>query len=141
MPKQVVESPDVFPLRKFKALDPPHGIPISMAVKARGAFMWAKQVPVNKQGESVAPGDMKTQTEQVLKNLAATVKAAGARMTDVAAITWYTTKIDAFYDSAASQLRTQYLPEPYPTSVVVEISRLARREWMVECMAIVNVPE
>jgi len=141
MSKEVVDSPDVFPLKDFENLDPPNGIPISMAVKARGTFMWAKQVPVSPQGESIGQGDAKAQTQQVLENLAATVKAAGATMADVVAITWYTTDIDAFYGSRSSQLRARYIPEPYPTSVVVEVSKLARPEWMVECLAVVGVPD
>ena len=141
MPKHIVESPDVFPLRNYAALDPPNGIPINMAVKATGALMWAKQVPVNPEGVSVGAGDALAQTRQVLANLAAMARAAGATMADVVAITWYVTDIDAFYASSSSQLRSRFIPEPYPTSVVVEISRLARPEWMVECLAVVNVPE
>ena len=141
MPKEIVDSPEVFPLKKFGALDPPNGIPINMAVKARGAFMWTKQVPVNPRGESVGKGDARAQTQQILQNLSAMVGAAGASMTDVVAVTWYVTDIEAFYDSNSSQLRARYIPEPYPTSVVVEVSKLARPEWMVECLAVVNVPE
>ena len=83
MPKEIIESPDVFPLRKYKNLDPPNGIPINMAVKTKGAVMYNKVVPVNQQGESVAPDDCLAQTRQVLENLAAMVKAAGAEMTDI----------------------------------------------------------
>ena len=141
MPKQIVASPEVFPLKNYAALDPPNGIPINMAVKASGALMWTKQVPVNPEGVSVGEGDALAQTEQILRNLAAMAKAAGAAMADVVAITWYVTDIDAFYASSSSQVRSRYIPEPYPTSVVVEVSRLARPEWMVECLAVVNVPE
>ena len=140
MPKQIVESPDVFPLKNYSTLDPPNGIPINMAVKASGAMMWTKQVPVNPQGLSVGEGDALAQTEQILRNLTAMTKAAGATMADLVAITWYVTDIDGFYASNSSQLRSQYIRQPYPTSVVVEVSKLARPEWMVECLAIVNVP-
>lgn len=141
MAKEIVDSPEVFPLRAFKNLDPPHGIPINMAVKATGALMWTKQVPVDPEGHSVGAGDVRAQTRQILANLTAMVKAVGAAMTDVVAVTWYVTDIEAFYASDSSQLRRQYLPEPHPTSVVVEISKLACPEWMVECLAVVNVPE
>ena len=141
MPKEIIESPDVFPLRKYKNLDPPNGIPINMAVKTKGAVMYNKVVPVNPQGESVAPDDCLAQTRQVLENLAAMVKAAGAEMTDIVATTWYTTDIDAYYGSDSSQLRREFIPEPYPTSVVVEISRLAQPEWKVELLAVVSVPD
>lgn len=141
MPKQIVESPEVFPLRKFRDLDPPKGIPINMAVKVKGALMWTKQVPVNERGQSVGEGNALLQTEQILKNLTAMVKAAGATMGDLVAITWYVTDIAAFYASNSSQLRAKHIPEPYPTSVVVQVSALACAEWMVECLAVVNVPE
>lgn len=141
MPKEIIESPDVFPLKNYKNLDPPHGVPINMAVKVSGAVMYNKVVPVNKEGVSVAPEDCLVQTRQVLENLAAMVKAAGAKMTDVVATTWYTTDIDAYYGSDASQLRREFFPDPFPTSVVIEISRLAQPEWKVEMLAVVSVPE
>jgi len=140
MPKQIVESPDVFPLKNYSSLDPPNGIPINMAVKASGTMMWTKQVPVNARGVSVGEGDALAQTEQILRNLTAMTQAAGATMADLVAITWYVTDIDAFYASNSSQLRSRHISQPYPTSVVVEVSKLACPEWMVECLAIVNLP-
>lgn len=141
MPKEIIETPEVFPLRKYKNLDPPHGIPINMAVKTSGAVMYTKQVPVDPDGVSVAPDDILVQTRQVLENLRAMVTAAGAEMTDLVAITWYTTDIDGYYGSDSSQLRREFMAEPYPTSVVVEISKLAQPEWKVELLAVVSVPE
>lgn len=141
MTKSIVDSPEVFPLRKFTHLDPPHGVPINMAVKAKGTFLFTKQIPLDADGNSVGAGDIKVQTRQTLDNLKATVRSAGAGMEDIATITWYTTDIEAYYGSASSQLRREYLPEPYPTSVVVEVSKLARPEWMVELHATVVVPD
>ena len=141
MPKQIVDSPQVFPLRKFGRLDPPHGIPINMAVKAKGSLLFTKQVPLDPEGRCVGEKDVKAQTRQVLENLKAMVAAAGATMQDVASILWFTTDIEAYYASDGSQLRREYLPEPFPTSVVVEVSKLARPEWMVELHATVVVPD
>ena len=57
MPKQIVESPEVFPLSKFSDLDPPNCVPINMAVKTEGATMYTKQVPVSPEGKSVGEGN------------------------------------------------------------------------------------
>jgi 2-iminobutanoate/2-iminopropanoate deaminase len=141
MSKQVIDSPRVFPLRNFTQLDPPHGVPINMAVKAKGTLLFTKQVPLDAQGNSVGINDIKEQTRQTLENLKAMVSAAGATMADLVAITWYTTAIDDYYSQAGSRLRREYLAEPHPTSVVVEVSRLAKREWMVELLAVVVVPD
>ncbi len=139
MSKQVVDSPQVFSLRNFNALD--GGIPINMAVKAKGTLMFTKQVPLDPQGKLVGGEDIKAQTRQVLENLKAMVAAAGASMVDIAAIQWYTTDIEAYYAQEGSRLRREYLREPFPTSVVVEVSKLARPEWKVELLATVVVPD
>ena len=141
MSKAIVSAPEVFPLRNMTRLDPPNGVPINMAVKAKGTFMFTKQIPLDSKGNSVGPGDIKVQTQQTLDNLRNTVKASGATMEDVVSITWYTTNIEAYYSSASSKLRREYLPEPHPTSVVVEVSKLAMPEWMVELHATVVVPD
>ena len=77
----------------------------------------------------------------MLENLKAMVEAAGATMADIAAIQWFTTDIEAYYAQAGSRLRREYLVEPFPASVVVEISKLARPEWKVELLATVVVPD
>lgn len=141
MSKQVVDCPQVFPLKKFGRLDPPNGVPINMAVKAKGTFLFAKQIPLDAQGNLVGDQDVRAQTRQVLENLKATVASAGATMADVVSILWFTTDIESYYAGAASQLRREYLQEPYPCSVVVEVSRLARPEWNVELHATVVVPD
>ena len=139
--KVVVESPKVYSLRNLKQMDEGHGVPISMGIKARGTFLFSKQVPVDSKGNSVGKDDMVVQTRQVLENLKAQVLEAGATMADVVSVTWYTTRIDDYYRSTSSRLRKEYFPEPYPTSVVVEVSRLALPEWAVELQAITVVPD
>ena len=141
MSKAIVDCPEVFPLRNLTRLDPPHGVPINMGVKAKGTFLFTKQIPLDIKGNSVGKGDIKEQTRQTLDNLRAMVHSAGAAMEDIVSITWYTTDIEAYYGSASSRLRREYLPEPHPTSVVVEVSKLAMPEWMVELHATVVVPD
>lgn len=141
MTKQIVDSPDVYALKDLTRLDPPHGVPVNMGVKARGTFLFTKQIPLDIRGNSVGPNDIKEQTRQTLDNLKAMVRSAGATMKDIVSITWYTTDIEAYYSSASSRLRREYLPEPHPTSVVVEVSKLAMPEWMVELHATVVVPD
>ncbi len=141
MTKEIVDCPEVFSLQKLSRLDPPHGVPINMGVKASGTLLFTKQVPLDIEGRSVGKDDIKVQTRQILENLTAMVKAAGATMTDVVSITWYTTDIEAFYSSASSRVRKEFLLEPYPTSVVVEISKLAMPEWLVEVHATAVVPD
>ena len=79
MSKQVVDSPEVFALKNFKTLD--GGVPINMAVKAKGTFLFTKQIPLDRHGKTVSPGgDILAQTRQTLENLKNTVLAAGATM-------------------------------------------------------------
>ena len=140
MAKQVVDCPEVFALKNFKNLD--GGVPINMAVKAKGTFLFTKQIPLDRDGKTVSPGgDILAQTRQTLENLKNMVLAAGATMKDVVAITWYVTDIEGYYGSNSSKLRREYLPEPHPTSVVIEVSKLASPEWKVELLATVVVPD
>lgn len=58
--------------------------PYNQAVLATGKLLFvAGQIPLNPQGELVATGEIKGQTQQVLENLKAILTAAGASFSDV----------------------------------------------------------
>ena len=88
-------------------------------------------------GNVVGIGDMAAQLEQIWRNLADILEAAGATGADfsrVVKFTIYVTDMDEY-------LRVRDISNPYyidkPAATLVEVSRLASPEMMVEIEAIV----
>ena len=88
------------------------------------------QVPRDKEGNVVGKGDMGAQIEQVGKNVAACLAAAGASLTDLVKTTTYVTDIDEFFKHA--HVRMRYFGPALPTSTTVEVRRLSHPDFLVE---------
>ncbi len=98
----------------------------------------AGQVALDRQGRLVGAGDLKAQATQVLENIKAICAAEGATMADIVEVTNYVTDMRAFHE--LTELRARYFPKDGPASVIVEVSRLALPEWMIEISAVVALP-
>jgi len=115
---------------------PPHFAaptgPWSPAVKAPPGEMLfiAGCVSVDEDGTVVAPGDIESQTHQVMKNFQAVVEAAGMTMGDVVKITNFLLDVRDYPAMAA--VRQQYLAEPYPASTMVQVSGFLYQGLLVE---------
>ena len=92
------------------------------------------QVPFDREGNVVGPGDMRAQLRQVGENVKAALEAAGATLEDLVKTTTYTTDIVEFFRH--TDVRAEYFGPALPTSTTVEVRRLARKEFMVEVEAI-----
>jgi 2-iminobutanoate/2-iminopropanoate deaminase len=97
----------------------------------------AGQVARDENGDTVGPGDMRAQIEQVGRNLEACLKAAGASLSDIVKTVTYVTDLDEFFKHA--DMRMRYLGPSGAVSTTVEISRLAGPGLMVEIEAIAVV--
>jgi 2-iminobutanoate/2-iminopropanoate deaminase len=95
------------------------------------------QVALNKAGEVVGKGDLRAQAVQTLENIRAILIANKADMEDIVQVTVYVTDIRAFDDIA--DIRLKYFPKDGPTSVIVEISKLALPELEIEISAVAAV--
>ena len=111
----------------------------SHAVKAMaGPLLFiAGQVAIDKQGKIVGKGDMKAQGVQVLENIKAILEANNATMDDIVKVTLYVTDMRA-YDEL-TEIRMKYFPKNGPASVIVEVSKLALPDLMVEIEAVAVV--
>ena len=58
--------------------------------------IFAGQLSVDAEGESVHPGDMGAQILQALDNVETVVRAAGLQPSDIVSLRYYTTDVDAF---------------------------------------------
>jgi 2-iminobutanoate/2-iminopropanoate deaminase len=95
------------------------------------------QVALDKTGRIVGKGDLRAQAIQVLENIRAILAANRASMKDVVQVTVYVTDMRAFNDIA--DIRLKYFPKDGPTSVIVEVSKLALPELEIEISAIAAV--
>jgi 2-iminobutanoate/2-iminopropanoate deaminase len=95
------------------------------------------QVALDRAGEVVGKGDLRAQAVQTLENIRAILVANNADMKDVVQVTVYVTDIRAFHEIA--DIRLKYFPKDGPTSVIVEVSKLALPELEIEISAVAAV--
>jgi reactive intermediate/imine deaminase len=130
--KSIVNSPEVAaPLK-------PH-YSNAVRVSAGPLLFIAGQIALDAQGRLVGKGDLRAQAVQVLDNIRAILRAAGADMQDVLKVTVYVTDMRAFEELA--DIRLRYFPQDGPASAIVEVSRLALPDLMIEIEAVAAVPE
>jgi reactive intermediate/imine deaminase len=110
----------------------------SVRVTAGPLLFIAGQISIDVQGRIVGAGDLRAQATQVLENIRAILRANGADMEDVVNVTVYVTDISAFHDIA--DIRLRYFPKDGPASAIVEVSKLALPELMIEIAAVAVVP-
>ncbi len=110
----------------------------AVRVSAGPLLFIAGQVALDAKGQLVGKGDLRAQAVQVLENIRAILRAAGADMQDVLKLTVYVTEIRAYEDLA--DIRLRYFPKNGPASAIVEVSRLALPDLMIEIEAVAAVP-
>jgi 2-iminobutanoate/2-iminopropanoate deaminase len=81
----------------------------------------------------VARGDVTGQAEQALKNMVAVLEAAGGRITDVAKVTVFLRNMED--RDAVAEVRRRFFGDHMPASTLVEVSKLARPDWLIEVEA------
>ena len=96
------------------------------------------QIAYDKDGKVVGAGDMKAQAEQVFKNLATALAAAGAKFSDVVKMNSYITDMSKV--QAVRDVRAQYFKDATPASTFVEVKGLVRPELLLEIEVVAVVP-
>jgi 2-iminobutanoate/2-iminopropanoate deaminase len=91
------------------------------------------QLARDKNGDIVAPRDMRGQIRQVGENLRNALEAAGATLNDLVKTTTFVTDIDEFFKHV--DVRHDYLGVGLPASTTVEVRRLSHPDLMVEIEA------
>lgn len=106
-------------------------------VEARGGrtLYISGQVALDSAGQLVGAGDFRAQVEQVFRNLQRALASAGASFDDVVKINIFVT--DASQVTALREVRSRYMSaNALPASTFVQVTALARPEWLVEIEAI-----
>jgi 2-iminobutanoate/2-iminopropanoate deaminase len=108
--------------------------------KVSGAMVFiAGQVALDAQGNLVGFDDFRQQTEQVFRNLATALKAAGAEFKDVAKMNIYV--LDTSELATLREIRDRFVNTANPpVSTLVGVTRLARAEFLVEIEAVAVLP-
>lgn len=98
--------------------------PYSQGVKANGFFFLSGQVALDPASGQLVGGDIRAQTEQVLKNLAAVLEAAGSSLAGVVKTTVFLADMDDF--AGMNEVYARFFPQPPPARATVEVARLPK---------------
>jgi 2-iminobutanoate/2-iminopropanoate deaminase len=129
MPRQTVTTPDA-----PKAIGP-----YAQAVSTSGRLVFCSgQIPLDpKTGEIVGAGDVREQTERVMQNLAAVLRAAGASFAQVAKTTIFLTDLQDF--AAVNEVYAKHVGESPPARATVQVAGLPRGASVeIEAIAVVE---
>ncbi len=94
----------------------------------------AGQTASDKDGNVVGKGDIEAQARQVFENIKAVLNEAGGSLDDLVMTTTYITDIK--YREGYNRIRNQYYKNTPPTSTLVVVKGLARKEYMIEIAGI-----
>ena len=90
----------------------------------------AGQTASDKDGNVVGEGDIEAQARQVFKNLSAVLEEAGGTLDNLVMTTTYIT--DRKYREGYNRVRGEYYKKSRPTSTLVIVKGLARKEYLIE---------
>jgi 2-iminobutanoate/2-iminopropanoate deaminase len=98
--------------------------PYSQAVKAGGLIFASGQIPTDPQTGQFVVGGIVEQTEQVLRNLAAVLEAAGSGLNRVVKTTVFLVDMQEF--AAMNEVYGKFFKEQPPARATVQAARLPR---------------
>lgn len=105
--------------------DAPQAIgPYSQAVAASGFIFVSGQIPLEPQTGEMISGDMREQTEQVMRNLEAVLQAAGTSLDLVVKTTVFLADMNDF--AAMNEVYGRYFEVEPPARATVQAARLPR---------------
>jgi 2-iminobutanoate/2-iminopropanoate deaminase len=110
--------------------------PYSQAIKAGGMVFCSGQIPIDPATGELVSVEIGAQTEQVFKNLAAVLAAAGCGFGDVVKTTVFLSDMNDF--AAMNEVYGRYFSENKPARATVEAARLPRDARVeIDCIAVV----
>ncbi len=109
-------------IRTETAPAPFQGAPYSQGVVAGDLVFVSGQLGIDPAQGRVVDGGIAEQTEQVMRNLAAILAAAGAALDDVVMTSIFLVDLQDF--QAMNEVYASHLSEPYPARATVQIAAL-----------------
>lgn len=98
--------------------------PYSQAIKAGGLVYLSGQIPLDPETMQIVEGDVRQQTERVLKNLKAVLEAAGSSLGKVVKTTVFLKDLSDFV--AMNEVYGSFFQDAPPARSTVEVARLPR---------------
>jgi 2-iminobutanoate/2-iminopropanoate deaminase len=96
----------------------------SPAIKAGNLLFISGQIPVDPTTGDLIQGDIAAQADQVMRNLTALLRAAGASFTNVVRTTVYLADMNDF--AGMNEVYSRYIVDPPPARATVQVARLPR---------------
>lgn len=125
-------------IRSSKLAEPSGHFSQAIAVPAKGVLVFVSGMTARRpDGKVVGVGDVEEQTRQVCENLKAALEAAGGTLDDVCRVDVYLRNIGD--RERVNKVRRQFWRGTPPASTLVEVSKLASPEFLVEISAIALV--
>jgi 2-iminobutanoate/2-iminopropanoate deaminase len=112
--RQVISAPDA--PKAMGAYSP--------AIKAGNLLFVSGQIPINPTTNELVGGDIMAQTEQVMRNLGALLRAAGVGFEHVVRTTVFLADLDDFADM--NEVYSRHVGAPPPARATVQVARLPR---------------
>jgi 2-iminobutanoate/2-iminopropanoate deaminase len=98
--------------------------PYSQAVRAGGFIFVSGQIPIDPATNELIVGDISAQTDRVLENLQAILKAAGSSLAKAVKVGVFLKDMSEF--AAMNAVYAKYFPENPPARATVEVARLPK---------------
>ncbi|MCS7079902.1 MAG: RidA family protein [Chloracidobacterium sp.] len=110
--------------------------PYAQAVRVGDWLFTSGQIPLDPATMTIVGDDVATQTRQVLKNLAAVVRAAGGDLSHVVKTTVFLKDLNDF--QAMNEVYATFFPSEPPARSTVEVARLPKDVRVeIECIAVI----
>jgi 2-iminobutanoate/2-iminopropanoate deaminase len=125
--RQVVSAPDA--PKAMGAYSP--------AIRAGNLLFVSGQIPIDPANGVLNTGDIAAQTEQVMRNLTALLKAAGLGFQHVVRTTVFLADMNDF--AGMNEVYGRYLVDPPPARATVQVARLPRDVNIeIDCLAVIE---
>lgn len=109
----------------ISSADAPSAIgPYSQAIRAGNLLFLSGQIPLDPATGNIVEGDITAQTERVLKNITAVLKAAGAGFGSVVRTTVFLADMNEF--AAMNAVYGTFMVDPPPARSTVQVARLPK---------------
>jgi 2-iminobutanoate/2-iminopropanoate deaminase len=111
--------------------------PYSQAIKARGFVYASGQIPIDPATGQFVEGGITEQTEQVMKNVAAVLEAAGSRLDRIVKTTVFLADMEEF--AAMNDVYAKFFTSDPPARATVQAAGLPRNARVeIEVVALVD---
>jgi reactive intermediate/imine deaminase len=125
-------------IRSSKIAEPGGPFSQAIAVPAKGVLVFVSGMTARRpDGKIAGVGDVEEQTRQVCENLKAALEAAGGTLDDVCRVDVYLRNVGD--RERVNKVRREFWRGTPPASTLVEVSKLASPEYLVEISAIAVV--